>query len=80
MTLADRLNKIIKEQGVSKAEFARRIGVSPNYLYVLTGQSRAATDKNKHISPSLAKLIALEFGYDEQWILTGERGAKTAFL
>ena len=75
MTLADRLNKIIKEQGVSKAEFARRIGVSPNYLYVLTGQSRAATDKNKHISPSLAKLIALEFGYDEQWILTGERGA-----
>ena len=76
MTLADRLNKIIKEQGVSKAEFARRIGVSPNYLYVLTGQSRAATDKNKHISPSLAKLIALEFGYDEQWILTGENAPK----
>jgi len=75
MTLANRLNKIIEEQGVSKTEFARRIGVSPNYLYVLTGQSRAATDKNKHISPSLAKLIALEFGYDEQWILTGERGA-----
>ena len=76
MTLADRLNKIIKEQGVSKAEFARRIGVSPNYLYVLTGQSRADTNKNKHISPSLAKLIALEFGYDEQWILTGENAPK----
>ena len=76
MTLADRLNKIIEQQGVSKTEFARRIGVSPNYLFVLTGQSRAATDKNKHISPSLAKLIALEFGYDEQWILTGENAPK----
>ena len=72
MTLADRLNKIIEEQGVSKTEFARRIGVSPNYLYVLTGQSRADTNKNKHISPSLAKLISLEFGYDEQWILCGK--------
>ena len=76
MTLADRLNKIIEQQGVSKTEFARRIGVSPNYLYVLTGQSRADTNKNKHISPSLAKLIALEFGYDEHWILTGENAPK----
>ena len=74
MTLADRLNQIIAQQGISKAEFAHRIGVSPNYLYILTGHSRADTDKNKHISPSLAKLIALEFGYDEQWILTGEKG------
>lgn len=73
MTLADRLNQIIEQQGISKTEFAHRIGVSPNYLYVLTGHSRADTDKNKHISPSLAKLIALEFGYDEQWVLTGEK-------
>ena len=76
MTLADRLNKIIEQQGVSKTEFARRIGVSPNYLYVLTGQSRADTNKNKHISPSLAKLISLEFGCDEHWILTGENAPK----
>ena len=75
MTLADRLNQIIAQQGISKTEFAHRIGVSPNYLYVLTGHSRADTDNNKHISPSLAKLIALEFGYDEQWVLTGEKGA-----
>ena len=71
MTLADRLNRIIEEQGLSKTEFAHRVGVSPNYLYILTGHSRASTDKNKHISPSLAKLIALEFGYDEHWILHG---------
>ena len=76
MTLADRLNKIIAEQGISKTEFAQKIGVSPNYLYILTGHSRADTNKNKHISPSLAKLISLEFGYDEQWILTGENAPK----
>ena len=71
MTLAERLNQIIEEQGLSKTEFAHKIGVSPNYLYILTGHSRADTDKNKHISPSLAKLIALEFGYDEHWVLNG---------
>lgn len=71
MTLADRLNKIIEEQGMSKKEFAQRIGVSQNYLYVLTGNSRQGSNRNKTISPSLAKLIALEFGYDENWILQG---------
>ena len=69
MTLADRLNKIIDEQHISKAEFSRRIGVSVNYVYQLTGSS----DKRPvTIHSSLAKLIALEFGYDENWILHGD--------
>ena len=72
MTLADRLNQIIEEQHISKREFAKRIGVSENYLYILTGHSRHDSNKNKTISPSLAKLIALEFGYDENWILHGD--------
>ena len=70
MTLADRLNQIIDEQNISKAEFSRRVGVSVNYIYQLTGSS------DKHpttIHQSLAKLIALEFGYDERWIMTGEK-------
>ena len=69
MTLADRLNQIIDEQNISKAEFSRRVGVSVNYIYQLTGSSekRPAT-----IHQSLAKLIALEFGYDENWILHGK--------
>ena len=71
MTLAERLNKIIAEQQLSKREFARRIGISENYLYVLTGNSRADSNKNKTISRALAKLIAVEFGYDENWILNG---------
>lgn len=71
MTLADRLNRIITEQQLSKREFAKRIGVSENYLYVLTGNSRPGSSKNKTISRALAKLIAMEFGYDEDWILNG---------
>ena len=65
------LNQIIEEQKLSKREFAKRIGVSENYLYILTGNSRRGSDKNKTISPSLAKLIALEFGYNADWIMNG---------
>lgn len=73
MTLADRLNQIIEEQNISKAEFARRLGVTANYIYILTGTSRPAVKEKQAISPLLAKLIAIEFGYNENWILTGER-------
>ena len=72
MTLGDRLNQIIKEQGISKSEFARRIGVSMNYVYILTGNSRPGTKQNKVISPMLAKVIAYEFGYDADWVLNGD--------
>ena len=73
MTLSDRLNKIIDEQNISKLEFARRIGVTKNYIYILTGNSRKDTNQNKVIFPTLAKVIALEFGYDEDWILNGDK-------
>lgn len=72
MTLADRLNQIIREQNLSKAEFARRLGISVNYVYILTGGSREKSGRNKTISLSLAKLITLEFGYDTDWILSGK--------
>ena len=71
MTLADRLNKIITEQQLSKREFAKRIGISENYLYVLTGNSRSDSNKNKTTSRALATLIAMEFGYDKEWISNG---------
>lgn len=72
MTLSDRLNKIIDEQNISKIEFARRIGVTKNYIYILTGNSQKDTVQNKVISPMLAKIISMEFGYDENWILNGD--------
>lgn len=72
MTLADRLNQIVAEQKMSKREFAKRLGISENYLYILTSNSRPGTNKNKTISRALAKLIAVKFGYDEEWILNGK--------
>lgn len=60
MALSDRLNQIICEQNISKTEFAHRLGITVNYVYILTGNSRPDTEQNKTISPSLAKLIALE--------------------
>lgn len=73
MTLADRLNQIIREQKITKTEFARRLGISSNYVYILTGNSRKGSSAAKVISPALAKLIGIEFGYNEKWILTGEQ-------
>ena len=70
MTLDARLNQIIAEQNISKRKFAKRIGISENYLYILTGNSRQRT--NKTISPAPAKLIGLELGYDPEWVLHGE--------
>ena len=62
MTLAETLNQIISEQKITKREFARRVGISENYLYILTSNRRKNTDQNKTISTMLAKLIAVEFG------------------
>lgn len=72
MTLADRLNQIITEQKITKVEFAHWLGVTENYIYILTGNSRLEKKETRTLSRALAKLIALEFGYDEQWILSGE--------
>ena len=72
MTLADRLNQIIAEQSLSKKEFAKQVGISENHLYILTGNSRPGSNLNKTISPTLTKLIAVTFGYREEWILHGE--------
>ena len=77
MTLAERLNQMITEQKITKREFARRVGISENYLYILTSNSRKNSNLNKTISPTLAKLIAIEFGYDAEWILNGEPGDKS---
>ena len=69
MTLTNRLNQIIDEQKLSKREFAKRVGVSENYVYTLTGESNKITT----LSPMLAKVIAMEFGYDAKWILNGNK-------
>ena len=54
MILADRLNRIIEERQISKAEFARRIGVTPQYVLLLTGNAKARPES---IKPALAELL-----------------------
>lgn len=78
-TLADRLNRIISEQHITKREFARRICVGENYVYVLTRGGRG-NNLNQKISPSLARVIGTEFGYDPEWILNGDPGAEVSRL
>lgn len=73
MMLEQRLNQIIEEQKISKREFAKRVGISENYIYILTSNSRPCTNHNKTISPMLAELIGIKFGYDPEWILNGEK-------
>lgn len=70
-TLAERLNQIIEQQHITKREFARRIGVGDAYIYVITGGGRK-NSLNRNISPSLARVIGMEFGYDPEWILGGD--------
>jgi len=71
MHLAERIDHIIQEQKISKAEFARQVGVTVNYVYILTGKRCKEAKKPMAISPALAKLIALQYGYSEEWILYG---------
>ena len=70
MVLADRLNRIIEERNMTKKEFAERLGITEQYVYLLTGNAKNRPDK---IAPALAKLIALEFGYSAEWILHGDK-------
>ena len=72
MPPAQRLNKIISEQGLTKTAFAKSIGVTRNYISVLTSEiSSSARDSRS--SPSLAQLIGLKYGYDPDWILYGDK-------
>lgn len=72
MTLAQRLNKIISEQGQTKTEFAKSIGVTQNYICILTSEVSSAA-RGSNISLSLAKLIGLKYGYDPDWIIYGNK-------
>ena len=72
MPPAQRLNKIISEQGLTKTAFAKSIGVTRNYISVLTSEiSSSARDSRR--SPSLAQLIGLKYDYDPDWILYGDK-------
>lgn len=71
-TLGERLRLIISEKGLTQAAFARSLGVSANYIYLLTSGRKTA------ISETLAKLIETTYGYPIVWLLTGHAEEEAA--
>ena len=66
--LAGRIRQIIRESGVKQVEFAQSLGISANYVYLLTSGRKTA------ISETLARLIERVYGYPADWVLQGEEG------
>lgn len=67
--LADRIKQILAEQNLKQAEFARALGISANYVYLLT------SGKKKVISKTLSRLIETLYGYQAGWV-RGEPGTE----
>lgn len=65
-TLDSRIRWIIQEKNLKQAHFARTVGISANYVYLLTSGRKTV------ISTPLARLIEGVYGYCAQWVLTGE--------
>ncbi len=65
-TLAGRLRWILADRQLRQSDFAKALGVSANYVYLLTSGKKAG------ISHTLAKLIEKTYGYSALWVLTGE--------
>ena len=66
--LAGRIRQIIRESGVKQVEFAQSLGISANYVYLLTSGRKTA------ISETLARLIERVSGYPADWVLQGAEG------
>ncbi len=70
-TLASRIRWIIVERQIKQADFARALGISANYVYLLTSGRKTS------MSETLARLIESTYGYSVRWLLTGERSEST---
>ena len=69
-TIGSRVNLILKELHLKKNLFARALGITPNYVYLIT------SGRVDNISGTLALLIEEKYGYRAQWLLNGS-GPKT---
>lgn len=64
-TISDRVSLILSERHLKKAAFARTLGITPNYVYLIT------SGRVTRISDTLALLIEEKYGYCANWVLTG---------
>ena len=60
-----RIEEVRKHEGLTQEQFADRINLSRNYLWMLENGSRVPSDRT-------IKDICREFGVNEEWLRTGE--------
>lgn len=60
-----RIEYVRKHEGLTQEQFAARIGLSRNYLWMLENGSRVPSDRT-------IKDICREFKVNEKWLRTGE--------
>ena len=60
-----RINKIVTSTGLTKTDFAKRIGISQPYLSQLCAGTKVPSDRT-------ITDICREFGCNEVWLRTGE--------
>ena len=65
LTLGERIRQIITAQNLKQVDFARELGISANYVYLLTSGRKST------VSEPLARLIESTYGYSAHWVLTG---------
>lgn len=63
--LGERLKLILSDLQLKQTDFAKSLGISANYVYLLT------SGKKKNISETLARLVESTYGYSATWLLTG---------
>jgi transcriptional regulator with XRE-family HTH domain len=63
--IKNRIEKVLLESGMNKSEFARNMGVTPNYL------AAVLTNPTKGVSATLLKGLA-EMGVNVNWLVTGK--------
>lgn len=65
--LAERIRQILRERNLRQVEFAKSVGVSANYIYLLTSGRKTS------VSETLAKLIENIYGYSADWVRFGTK-------
>lgn len=63
--IGDRVRELRKSEHSTQKDFARRLLVSQSYLSGIENKNETPTNK-------LIKLICLEFGVSEQWLISGQ--------
>ena len=71
-TMQGRLRWVIDQSGMTQKEFAKSLGVSENYIYLLS------SGRNTTISEHLAKLIETLYHCPSGWLIHGDKKTEQA--